>query len=218
VAAVLLAVLGAVMLAAPLVPQFSRKMQPGISGPAREAAYILGVLLLISGVVTAIFRRRDVRIIALSLPMLAIPLVAMPVMDALGELRSTKSLASELHRYVSPHVHVVGVKAFTGSMAFYLRQPIVIASDDGEELTSNYVIRHYGQFSAAPASPLKPTWWLRQTIDGCCAMRLYIVRSNDAPSRALFESRGLRPVASGGRYVAYGPRVGGVNRIEGLRR
>ena len=212
-AAIVLAVFGAIVIAAPLVPEFSRQMDPGILVPAKEAAYVLGVLLLVGGLVAAIAKRRDFAVIALSLPMLAIPLVTTPLLKSLGERRSAKSFVAQLAPYLTPHVRVVGVEAFTGSMTFYLRQPIVVASDNGEEFTSNYVIRHYPQFSSAPSSPLKPVKWFRDTIDGCCAVRLYVVRDRDVKTRALFESRGARVIAIGPHYVAYAPRTGGVNRM-----
>jgi 4-amino-4-deoxy-L-arabinose transferase-like glycosyltransferase len=208
VAAIVIAVVGIIVIAA---PHF--RMDPIIAAAARMPAYLLSALLVVGGIVAAIVRRREIAVIALSLPMIAIPIVTTPLMDAIAERRSTKSFAARLEPYLSPHIHVVGVEAFTGSLAFYLERPIVVASDDGEELTSNYVTRHYGQFSGAPALPLKPTSWLRQTIDGCCAMRLYILRNNDKANRALFEARGLRPIASAAHYVAYGPRMGGVNRM-----
>jgi 4-amino-4-deoxy-L-arabinose transferase-like glycosyltransferase len=214
-AAIVLAVSGAILVAAPLVPEFSRKMDPGILVQAKEAAYILGGLLLIGGLVAALVKRRNVAVIALSLPILAIPLLTAPFMKSLGERRSAKSFIAQLAPYVTPHVEVVGVEAFTGSMTFYLHQPIVVASDNGEEFTSNYVIRHYPQFSAAPSSPLKPVKWFRESIDGCCAVRLYVVRDRDVKTRALFESRGARVIATGPHYVAYAPRTGGVNRMPG---
>ncbi|HEX9163186.1 MAG TPA: glycosyltransferase family 39 protein [Thermoanaerobaculia bacterium] len=208
VAAIVAAVFGAIVVAAPLMPQFSRKMDPVIVRPAEEAAYILGALLVIGGIVAAIAKRRDIGVIALSIPFLAIPLATTVLLDALGERRSEKSLVAQIAPKVTPHVNVIGVESYTGTMSFYLRKPVIVASDDAEEFTSNYIIRHYSAFSAAPASTLKPMAWLRQTIDGCCTVRLYIVRTKDAPSRALFESRGLRPIAEAAHYVAYGPVTG----------
>jgi 4-amino-4-deoxy-L-arabinose transferase-like glycosyltransferase len=212
-AAIVMAVFGAILLAAPLVPQFTAKMDPGLPGPAKEAAIVLGVLLLTSGLVAAVIKRRDAAVVALSLPLIAMPLVTIPLMHAIGERRSAKSFIAQLQPYVKPHVKIVGVEAFTGSMAFYLTEPIVVASDNAEEFTSNYIIRHYAQFSGSPASTLEPMSWVQHTIDGCCDTRLYIVRDKDTANRALFESRGLRPIAAGARHVAYGPRLGGLNRM-----
>jgi 4-amino-4-deoxy-L-arabinose transferase-like glycosyltransferase len=200
-AAIVLAVFGAIVIAAPLVPAFNKKMDPTILVAAKEAAYVLGALLLIGGLVAALVKRRDVAIAALSLPMIAIPLVTTPLMQSIGERRSAKSLVAQLAPHVTPKVKVVGIESFTGSMAFYLRQPILVASDDGEEFTSNYVIRHYPQFSSAPSSPLKPVKSIEPSLGTCCFV--YIVREKDFRTRSLLEGRGRRLVASGARYVAY---------------
>jgi len=192
VAAIVIAVLGVLIIAA---PRFA-KLDATLVVSAGQAAYILGALCVAGGIVAAIAKRRDLAIIALSIPTLAIPVVTTPLMNAIAVRRSTKSLMTQIAPYASPRV--IGVEAFTGSMTFYLRRPILVASDDGEEFTSNYVIRHYATFSGAPASPLQPTSWLRNAPDG-----VYIVREKDVLHRAMFESRGVMPVARGGRYVAY---------------
>ena len=145
---------------------------------------------------------------ALSLPIIVIPLVTTPLMKAIGERRSTRSFVAQLAPRLTSTVMIVGVEAFTGSMAFYLRRPLIVASDDAEELTSNYITRHYGHFSVLQGSSLKPTAWLHGTIDACCSERLYIVRNNDEANRALFTSRGLSPIATGPHHVAYGRVVG----------
>jgi 4-amino-4-deoxy-L-arabinose transferase-like glycosyltransferase len=195
IAAIVMAVLGALIAAAPLVPPFTKKMDPIVAGPAKEAAVILGVLLLIGGVIAAFVDRRDLAIVALSLPMLAIPLATTPLMKAIGERRSTKSLVAEIAPHVTPQTQIVGVEAFTGSMAFYLRRPITVASDVGDEFTSNYIIRHYGVFET-----LKPMRWLHEPGS---VPRIYIVRDRDAANRAAFEGRGLKPIAIGAHFVAY---------------
>ena len=193
VAAIVMAVAGALVAIAPL---FAKKIDPSFALQAKQAAYILGAMLLVAGIVAAIAKRREIAVVALSIPMLAIPAVTTPLMQAIGERRSTKSFVAKIAPYASPRV--VGVEAFTGSMAFYLRRSIVVASDDGEEFTSNYVIRHYAMFSGKSGSPLEPTSSLRTFPEG-----LYIVRDKDRAHRAMFESRGVMPVASGAHYVAY---------------
>ena len=193
VAAIVMAAFGALVFLAPL---FAKKIDPAFARQAAEAAWILGALAVIGGLIAATVKRREIAIVALSLPTLAIPVVTTPVMQALGERRSAKSLVAKLAPYAAPRV--IGVEAFTGSMSFYLRRPILVASDDGEEFTSNYVIRHYAMFAGKPGSPLEPVSSLRTDVDG-----LYIVRDKDVAHRAMFESRGVMPVASAAHYVAY---------------
>lgn len=202
VAAIAMAVFGILLVIAPMLPQLTRKLQPVLAQPAKLAAYGLGASFLVGGVLAAFARRRDLAVMALSLPVLAIPIVTAPLMDALGERRSTKSFVATL----SPHVRdaeVIGVEAFTGSLAFYLQRPIVVVSPDATEFTSNYLMRRYDRFAGSPS--LRSPDWYRHTLDECCKRRVYIVRNDDRANRALLESRRKPLVATGAHHVAYGP-------------
>ena len=202
--AIVMAVLGALVVAAPF---FIKKMDPAFATEVKRAAWVLGAFLLISGIVAIVTKSREIATIALSIPILAIPIVTTPVMRGIALRRSEKQLATQLLPRVSARTEVIGVEAFTGTLSFYLRKPVTVASDDGEEFTSNYVIRHYPQFSAVPSSPLKPVSWFRGTIDVCCMDRIYVVRDRDRVNRGLLESHGARLVASSAHYVAYQPRI-----------
>ena len=200
--AIVLAAFGALFLAAPLF--FHRtKMKPEIAAVADETALALGVAFLAGGLIALFAReRRELALIALSLPMIAIPLLANPLMNALGERRSTKSFIAELRPHLTPGTEVIGVEAFTGSMAFYLERPIVVVTEDASELTSNYLVRRYGRFTTNPASPLKPLPYFERSL-ASPAPRVYVLRNNDAKRRALLEVRGWRMVADGTHHVAY---------------
>jgi hypothetical protein len=87
-------------------------------------------------------------------------------------------------------------------MAFYLRRVIIVVSPDGEELTSNYIVRHFDRYARDPHSTLRPPSWLAKALDGS-RRRLFIVRSDDRINRALVQQRGGRLVATGARFVAY---------------
>ncbi len=200
--AIVLAAFGALFLAAPLF--FHRtKMKPEIAAVADETALALGIAFLAGGLIALFAReRRELALIALSLPMIAIPLLANPLMNALGERRSTKSFIAELRPHLTPGTEVIGVEAFTGSMAFYLERPIVVVTEDASELTSNYLVRRYGRFTTNPASPLKPLPYFERSL-ASPAPRVYVLRNNDAKRRALLEVRGWRMVADGTHHVAY---------------
>lgn len=203
-----LAVTGAILLAAPLAPQFTRKMQPVVIEPARLAAFGLGALFLAGGLVALFTKRREIALISMSLPVLAIPLVAGPLMAALGERRSAHAVIEQLRPYLTPQTEIIGVEAFTGSMAFYARRPILVASDDASEYTSNYLIRHKEQFTDAPGSTLRSLAWFQRNLDECCTPRLYVVRNRDRARQQLFEARGMKKIAEGSHHIAYGPWTG----------
>lgn len=201
IAAILISVFGVILLLAPLA--FHRtKMKPEIAAVADETAIALGVAFLISGVIALFVKRRDFLLAALTVPMLVLPIAAHPLLQAVGERRSTRSFVAELQPHINAQTEIIGVEAFTGSLAFYLRRPIVVVTEDASELTSNYLIRRYDKFTSNPASPLKPLPYFEQSLTNP-EPRVYIVRNNDAKRRALLESRGWKVVADQAHLVGY---------------
>jgi 4-amino-4-deoxy-L-arabinose transferase-like glycosyltransferase len=170
---------------------------------ARTTALTLGVTCLIAGVAALVVKRRDLALVALSLPVLAIPLAANPLMNALAERRSTRSFIAQVAPYVHPETEVAGVEAFTGSMAFYLQRPVTLYTPDAEETTSNYLIRHYTTFAGIPGSPIRPLTELPRALADRGTPRVWIVRNDDAANRTLVEASGASLIASGPHFVAY---------------
>ncbi|MGZ8779425.1 MAG: glycosyltransferase family 39 protein [Thermoanaerobaculia bacterium] len=201
-AAMVTVLFGGLLLAAPLFLHRT-KMKPEIAGVADDTALALGIAFALGGLAALFARRRELVLIGLTIPVIALPALANPLMHALGERRSAKSFAAELDPHLTPDTDVIGVEAFTGSMAFYLRRPITIVSEDGSELTSNYILRRYDRYVANPASPIKPLPYFERSL-GSTEPRVYVLRSNDARRRALLEARGWRVVADNAHHVAYG--------------
>jgi 4-amino-4-deoxy-L-arabinose transferase-like glycosyltransferase len=199
-AAIIFAILGAVLIAAPVVIS-ARHMKPGVLEASESTAIVIGVVALVCGIVAFVLERRPhVAFIALALPVILIPILGNPLMNAVGERRSTRTFIAQLRPYANG-AEVVGVEAFTGSMAFYLGRPITVISPDAEEFTSNYLIRHYGSFANAPGSPLRTVDRLASMFDG--KPRLFIVRNNDTKNRAAVEAHGAKLVAENPHFVAY---------------
>jgi 4-amino-4-deoxy-L-arabinose transferase-like glycosyltransferase len=194
-AATVLLVFGAALVIAP--PFIHIRAEYGDA--ARLSAIAIGVTFLIGGAL-AFVTRRDIALIALTIPVIAIPIAANPMMRAIGARRSEAALIGQLRPMITPRTEVVGIEAFTGSMTFYLQRPMIVVTPDAEEFTSNYLIRHYANF--AGRSSIKPMAWL-DTALADPAPRIFIVRGNDAPHRAQLAARGLGVVASDARFVAY---------------
>ena len=85
-------------------------------------------------------------------------------------------------------------------MAFYLQRPFVVVTPDGEEFTSNYIIRHYATF-ADRSNLLSPPSVAR--LFDRSRPRILIARDNDAKNRALIEAHGGTRIAQSGHFVAY---------------
>jgi len=164
-------------------------------------AIVLGAMMLICGVV-GILIRGQVAVIALSIPMLAAPLLMNEAMREVAWRRSAKALVAEIRPLIQVDTEVVGIEAFTGSMAFYLQRPIIIVTPDGAELTSNYIMRHYSRFAGDPRSTIRSMAWLPNAFDHS-RPRLIIVRDNDRRNRAIVEQHGAKLAATGAHFVAY---------------
>ena len=191
IAAAVLVFLGGVCLAAPHFLHLRDEFTAG----AQVTAISFGACALIGGAVALVFtNRRWISFIALSLPVLAFPLCGNPLMNALASRRSTKALMAR----VPANVEVVGVEAFSGSMAFYLQRPIVVITPDAGEFTSNYLIRHYEKFAGSPTLQ-RPSY-----LDTALAHRAaFIVREGDGAARAKLAARGARLLAEGAHYAIY---------------
>ena len=184
---------GAALVAA---PSFVR-LRPEYGEAARSSALVLGILALAGGAL-AMVPWRYVALAAITAPVIAMPIVVNPIVNAIALRRSTKAFVQQLR--LGDGTEVIGIEAYTGSMSFYLRRPIVVVTPDGEEFTSNYIIRHYDRFAGSPT--LKPPSWLASALDGD---KVFIVRAGDKVHRAQLEGRGLRLIATSARYVAYAP-------------
>lgn len=203
-AAIVFAIFGGILLIAPLV--FHRtKMKPEIAAIADDTALFLGGAFALGGLIALFAKRKELVLIALSLPVLLMPLITNPLMRAIGERRSTRSFVARLAPHVRPDTEIIGVEAFTGSMAFYLQRPIVVVTEDASEMTSNYLVRRYEKFTTNPASPLKPLPYFERSL-AATNPRVYIVRNNDKARRTVLQSRGWKPVAIGAHHVAYANR------------
>jgi 4-amino-4-deoxy-L-arabinose transferase-like glycosyltransferase len=182
---------GAALVAAPSFVHLRAEYGPA----ARSSAVLLGVLAIIGGAI-ALVPWRSVALAGITIPVIAMPMVVNPVVNAIATRRSAADFVRQLR--LGAETEVVGIEAYTGSMSFYLRRPVVVVTPDGEEFTSNYIIRHYSRFAGSPT--LEPPSWLAKNLGGD---RVFIVRSDDKPHRALLEQRGMRLVVSSARYVAY---------------
>ena len=199
-AAIVLSLFGALLLAAPLFLHRT-KMKPEIAAVADTTAIVLGSAFVLGGLVALFTKRRELVLIALTLPVIVLPLATDPLLRALGERRSTKSMVAELRPHLTAGTQIIGVEAYAGSLSFYLQRPITVVSDDGSELTSNYIVRRFDQF--APSATLQPLSYFDRSL-ASDAPRVYVLRVGDRKRRALLESRGWRVVADGARHVAYG--------------
>jgi hypothetical protein len=168
---------------------------------ALGVALLTSALMVWSGVRTGNPRPALV-VMGYALPIVIVPLVAGRLLDAVGDDRSARTLASVITNVGA--VDVVGVSAFPPSLPFYLRRTVPVATETGRELTSNFIADYHEKFRAVPGSPLKPADYWRERLQACATPTAFVARTGDERVRAVLDS--LMPLlAVAGRYAAYGP-------------
>ena len=201
-AAVTLVVIGAILMIAPAFQERVR-MDPDLLVVVDEVAIALGLTFLVAGLVPFFVARRELVLVALSVPALALPICAQPLLAAIAEQRSSREVVRELEPHLTPQTEVIGIEAFTGSLVFYLERPITLVTEDTSELTSNYLERNHEKFIGAPATRLAPLTHFVPSL-AQTNPRVYLVRIQDSEPRRLLEARGWRVIADGADIVAYG--------------
>jgi len=169
--------------------------------PATSVA-LGAVCLLAATLVIAGIRSRGLVMLGLSLPIAAISIIGANLMGAIGTDRSTRDLASAIDELAGPEVQVVTIESFPTSLPFYLRRPVVVATDDGSELTSNYLFRHFDAWKDAPT--IRPADWWREALLECRRPRAFVT-SVRAESARRELAAALPTIAVTRKYVAYGP-------------
>jgi 4-amino-4-deoxy-L-arabinose transferase-like glycosyltransferase len=193
--------------------------------PAEKAAIpptavALGVAILVSGtVVTAGALRRRSRLVATgyAVVVIAIPFVSGRLLAAVGEDRSSASVAvatAVALEHAGGGATVLGVAAYPPSLPFYLGRTIAVATATGEELTSNYIAAYHDRYGAVPDSPLLPAGYWRDVRARCPVPTVFVTRAGNRQVRAALEAPAPEPplaplplLAADGHYAAYGPCV-----------
>ncbi|MDJ0766766.1 MAG: glycosyltransferase family 39 protein [Myxococcota bacterium] len=204
IAAVGLFVLGSFFL---LVHQHIADLFPASSGVAEAipgTALGLGVVSVL-GAVLAWFARshRELLLLALSLPVVAIPFTSRKLMSEIGEDRSARTMAHAIRDIGGDRVRVVGIGAFPQSLPFYLKRAMIVSTPDGSEITSNYLIRRFDEFRGLGSTLQDSEWW-KEALVTCPQPTIFVTRNNNDIVRESLSAY-LDLVYSGRKYSAYGP-------------
>jgi 4-amino-4-deoxy-L-arabinose transferase-like glycosyltransferase len=182
-----------------------------LSAPIRDAlpqtAVWLGSLAAVAGVMTVAFRqRRDLTLLALALPVAAIPLASARLMREIGRERSSAELAGAIAKVLPPGSDVAAIGTLPLSLPFYLRRTVLLATATGAELTSNYLTRHADAWRLAAGSPLRPADWWLDAAKQCGRARVFVTLASDAATRTVLAAQ-VPLLIETPKYAAYGPCV-----------
>jgi len=212
--AVIAALLGVALVSLTVWLPAPISLTPAERAAIPQAALALGIALLISAALVWYAGRSErprpaLAVMGYALTVMAMPIVSGRLLAAVGEDRSSATIARVIQN-TRPmmegmqDVDVVAVAAFPTSLPFYLRRPIPVATATARELTSNFVIDYQEQFRRDSTSPLKPADYWRGRARHCATPAVFIARASDARVRAQLDSV-LPLLAVEGKYAAYGP-------------
>ena len=207
-AAVALLGLGLAALA-PVVPRwFDTRTAVGDAIP--PTARLLGTVAAVGGAAAVVAATRGVWALpALVLPVAAIPFVSATLMDAIGEDRSSRAVALAVRPFLTEGTEVVAIGTYPLSLPFYLGRTLILVTEDGRELTSNYVVRRHERLRRLPGSPLRPPEWWEAALAACDRPRVFVVPTDAAEVRErLAGSLALLGVTR--KFAMYGPCGGGL--------
>lgn len=210
VAGVAVAALGVALVAlAPVAPAWfdTRDAVRAAIGPT---AVLLGTIATVGGAAATVVAARGAWALpALVLPVAAIPFVSTTLMDAIGEDRSSRAVALAVRPFLTAETEVVAVHTYPLSLPFYLDRTLVLVTEDGRELTSNYVVRRHERLRRLPGSPLRsPVWW-EAALAACNRPRVFVVPTEaSAAHERLASSLPLLGITR--KFAMYGPCGGGL--------
>ena len=197
--------LAMVMAAAGFGALEQTRIKPELLAALPNPARLMAAVCLLS-VVWAVLALRSrggqSLIAALSLPMVALPVVLQPVIIAAVERRSERALAHLIQSELPAETEVVGYRTWRPSLSFYLRRPVPILSRDGDELRSNYILRTHDRWSD-PAGWLRPLPPNRDEITSCDQPRVILVHARRLDDQALMDGADLEKIWAGPKLHAY---------------
>ena len=199
------AVFGAAMVAVGAGALESSRAAPSLLEALPVPAFVMAGVCLLAIVWTfaALHQRRGPWLAAsLSLPLVAIPVVLHPVIVSLSERRSERALVSLIRSELPAETEVLGLETWRPSVSFYLRHPVPILSNDGDEIRSNYILRTYDRW-VDPEGVLRPAPLLPGSLSPREQPRVLLVHAKRLDLQQTLEAHGLERVWIGPKIHAF---------------
>ncbi|HXV85637.1 MAG TPA: glycosyltransferase family 39 protein [Gemmatimonadales bacterium] len=201
---VILAVVGGTVGLAPWLVPSVLDVSEGVRSALTPLAMGLGTATVAAGALFWLSRHRgELALIAVALPAAVIPLASTALMRQIARERSAALLAQAIEPALPPNGRVLAIGTFPLSLPFYLRRQVLLATDSGRELTSNYLPQRLDVWRSVPGTPLRPAEWWREAALSC-GISVFVTRADDAVTRAALAAR-LPLLVETTKHAAYGP-------------
>lgn len=201
------ALLGVALLVAGGAATSLIRQAPEVAEELRAVAPYIGAGLIgTAGLAVLGLRWLGAALAAFVLMPMVLLLGGKDIYTALSEQRSGRELAEAIRIAAPGEPIVVGVGAYSPSLAFYLQTPLLVATDSTNELRSNYIKDHFYTLRDAPGSTLIALEKWREELQACRAGTVFVVPAGSgSDERRRILATALPLLHRTYNYEAYGP-------------
>jgi 4-amino-4-deoxy-L-arabinose transferase-like glycosyltransferase len=173
---------------------------------AAQTAIGFGVAALVGAVVAwfGASGRRRLALIGLALPLMAFPVVSAGLLQSVAADRSARGLAAEIEGHLGPDTEILWIGTYASGVSFYLERPIPVATTDGSELRSNYILRNAEVF-LDDEGLLRPLASAKRSVSDCGGQQIFLLSTRNRDLGDSIEASGVPPLMENRRWRAFGP-------------
>ncbi len=181
------------------------------TGTAVTTALAFGATALIGAVIAwfGVGARRPLALIGLTLPMIAFPIISGQVLEEVAADRSAAGLALEVEARMEPETELMWVESYSPGLSFYLERVIPVASSDGSELRSNFILRNAETF-VDEEGPLQPLASAERAVFDCGRSRIFLLGTRSRDLGDAIVAAGVPLLTENRRWMAFGPNCNAV--------
>jgi len=149
-------------------------------------------------------RRRQLAMVGLALPLMAFPVVSAGVLESVAADRSARGLAAEIEGHLTPDTKLLWIESYASGVSFYLERTIPVATTDGDELRSNYILRN-AEIFLDDEGLLRPLASAERSVLDCDGQQIFLLSAKSRDLGDAIEASGVPPLMGNRRWLAFGP-------------
>jgi len=149
-------------------------------------------------------QRRHLAVIGLALPLMVFPAVSSGLMGAVAADRSARGMAAKIEDQVTVETKLMWIESYAPGVSFYLQRTIPLASTDGDEFRSNYILRN-AEFFLDEAGPLRPLASAERAVADCSGPQIFLLSTKSRDLGDAIEESGIPALTQNRRWMAFGP-------------
>jgi 4-amino-4-deoxy-L-arabinose transferase-like glycosyltransferase len=173
---------------------------------AVRTAIGFGIASLVGAVIAWLgaSHRRQLALIGLAWPLMAFPVVSAGLLESVAADRSARGMAMEIQSQATPNTELLWIESYAAGVSFYLERPIPVATIDGDELRSNYILRNAERFLDEEGL-LRPLAAAERLVADCGDEQIFLLSRKSRDLGDVIAASGAPLLTENRRWMAFGP-------------